>query len=116
MCESQLENITNGETSTSLPAEDTCQNEPTNTFPIYGGPPRKKRKRTETDEILAAATSALKSLESRQGQQSSLYSSIGQVVTFTLESLNDHEQRKCMSEIFSLLSKYTSPTTGPSEA
>ncbi|GBM93219.1 hypothetical protein AVEN_143162-1 [Araneus ventricosus] len=67
LCESQLENI-NGETSTSLQAEDICQNdEPANTFPIYGGPPRKKRKRTEIDEILAAATSALKSLGSRQG-------------------------------------------------
>ncbi|GBN67489.1 hypothetical protein AVEN_128941-1 [Araneus ventricosus] len=53
--ESQLENL-NGETSTSLQAEDTCQiDEAANTFPIYGGPPRKKRKRTETDEILAAA-------------------------------------------------------------
>ncbi|GBN96248.1 hypothetical protein AVEN_38655-1 [Araneus ventricosus] len=116
LCESQLENI-NGETSTSLQAEDTCQNdEPANTFPIYGGPPRKKRKRTETDEILAAATSALKSLGSRQAQQSSLYSSIGQVVTHTLESLNGEQQQKCISEIFSLLAKYTAPTTGPSEA
>ncbi|GBN23190.1 hypothetical protein AVEN_51194-1 [Araneus ventricosus] len=115
MCESQLENI-NGETSTSLQAEDTCQNdEPANTFPIYGGPPRKKRKRTETDAILAAATSALKSLGSRKGQ-SSLNSSIGQVVTFALESLNGQQQQKCMSEIFSVLSKYTAPTTGPSEA
>ncbi|GBM72354.1 hypothetical protein AVEN_178032-1 [Araneus ventricosus] len=95
----------------SLPAKDTCQNEPANIFPIYGGPQGKKRKRTETDEILAAATSALKSLGSRQGQQSSLYSSIGQVV-----SLNAQEQRQCMSDIFSLLSKYTAPTTGRSEA
>ncbi|GBM72349.1 hypothetical protein AVEN_178029-1, partial [Araneus ventricosus] len=93
LCESQLDNTTNGETSTSLPAEDTYQNEPANTFSIYGGPPRKKRKRTETDEILAAATSALKSLGSTQGQ-SSLYSSIGQVVTFTLETLNGQQQQK----------------------
>ncbi|GBN30600.1 hypothetical protein AVEN_216119-1 [Araneus ventricosus] len=115
LCESQLENI-NGETSTSLQTEDTCQNdEPANTFPIYGGPPRKKRKRTETDEILAAATSALKSLGSRKGQ-SSLNSSIGQVVTFALESLNGQQQQKCISEIFSLLAKYTAPTTDPSEA
>ncbi|GBN79264.1 hypothetical protein AVEN_87623-1 [Araneus ventricosus] len=111
--ESQLENL-NGETSTSLQA-DTCQDEAANTFPIYGGPPRKKRKRTET-EILAAATSALKSLGSRQGQQSSLYSSIGQVVMHTLESLNGEKRQKCMSDIFSLLAKYTAPTTGPSEA
>ncbi|GBL72514.1 hypothetical protein AVEN_179071-1, partial [Araneus ventricosus] len=53
----------------------------------------KKRKRTETDEILDAATSALKSLGSTQGQ-SSLYSSIRQVVTFTLESLNGQQQQK----------------------
>ncbi|CAL1294879.1 unnamed protein product, partial [Larinioides sclopetarius] len=86
------------ETNSCLPDELVLRH-----CPVFTGPPRKKR-RTEGEEVMAAATSALQNLGSRQA---SLSTAIGQVVAATLENLTPNEQRRWFVKINSILTEFT---------